>query len=49
MSEDIAKAIEKIELAKTESPSSKDAEWFDGFNAGLDWAIRILNKDKSAY
>jgi len=24
-------------------------EWTDGINQGLDWAIRILKKDKSAY
>jgi len=24
-------------------------EWTDGVNQGLDWAIRILKKDKSAY
>jgi len=24
-------------------------EWTDGFNTGLNWALRILNKDKSAY
>lgn len=46
---DVEKAIEKIEAAKTVPPGDKDKEWFDGFNAGLDWAIRILNKDKSAY
>ena len=49
VSEDMDKAIEKIEAAKTEPKSLKDTEWFDGFNSGLDWAIRILSKDKSAY
>ena len=40
----------KIEDAKTFlSPENKDKDWMDGFNAGLDWALRILNKDKSAY
>jgi hypothetical protein len=24
-------------------------EWGDGLNQGLDWAVRILKKDKSAY
>jgi hypothetical protein len=24
-------------------------EWGDGLNQGLDWAVRILRKDKSAY
>ena len=49
MDAEIATAIQKIEDAKTEPKSLKDSEWFDGFNAGLEWAIRILNKDKSAY
>lgn len=40
----------KIEEAKVDlSPEHKDKVWMDGFNSGLDWAIRILNKDKSAY
>lgn len=40
----------KMEEAKVElSPEHKDKEWMDGFNSGLDWAIRILNKDKSAF
>ena len=47
---DIDKFIEKIEDAKTHLPEGhKDKEWMDGFNTGLDWAIRILKKDKSAY
>ena len=37
--------ISKIEQAKIDA---KD-EWGDGLNTGLDWAIRILKKDKSAY
>jgi hypothetical protein len=37
--------IAKIEQAKIEA---KD-EWGDGLNTGLDWAVRILKKDKSAY
>ncbi len=48
--EDIEKFITKIESAKTQLPEGhKDKEWMDGFNQGLDWAIRILRKDKSAY
>ena len=47
---EIEKFINKIEDAKTYlADDHKDKEWMDGFNAGLDWAIRILNKDKSAY
>jgi hypothetical protein len=47
---DVEKAIEKIENAKTNVPKGRqDEEWMDGFNHGLDWAIRILQKDKSAY
>ena len=43
------KYIEKIESAKTIlEPQDKDFEWMDGFNHGLDWAIRILAGDKSA-
>ena len=46
---DLAKAKEKIEAAKTSVPvESKDFDWMEGFNAGLDWALRILNGDKSA-
>jgi hypothetical protein len=36
---------QKIEDAKIKETD----EWSKGLNAGLDWAIRILNKDKSAY
>ena len=36
--------IEKIKAAKVPVTD----EWTDGLNAGLDWAVRILNKDKSA-
>lgn len=47
---DIEVFINKIKDAKTHLPDGhKDKEWLEGFNAGLDWAIRILNKDKSAY
>ena len=49
MLNDIEKAKQKIEDAKTSMPlGHKDYEWMDGFNHGLDWAIRILDKDKSA-
>ena len=49
-SEELTKAKEKIENAKTTLPKEhKDYDWIDGFNHGLDWAIRILEKDKSAY
>ena len=41
----VTKCIKKIEDAK---PPIKD-EWTEGFSTGLDWAIRILEKDKSAY
>jgi hypothetical protein len=41
---EIDKAIQKIEEAKI---PIKD-EWSDGLNVGMDWAIRILKKDKSA-
>jgi hypothetical protein len=37
--------ITKIEEAKIKPTD----EWGDGLNQGLDWAIRILRKDKSAY
>jgi len=46
---DVDKAKEKIESAKTSLPvGHKDFDWMEGFNAGLDWALRILNGDKSA-
>lgn len=41
----VNKCIKKIDESKT---PVKD-EWTEGFNTGLDWAIRILQKDKSAY
>jgi len=48
--EELAKAKEKIESAKTNVPKGRgDYDWIDGFNHGLDWALRILEKDKSAY
>lgn len=47
---EIEKFIEKIEGSKVNAKEHpKDEQWLDGFNHGLDWAIRILNKDKSAY
>jgi len=46
---DITKIIAKIESNKTTlPPEHKDAVWMDGFNHGLDWAVRILERDKSA-
>lgn len=46
-SEETENYIKKI----TEVITSKtiEDEWDKGFVAGLGWAIRILNKDKSAY
>jgi hypothetical protein len=41
----VAKCIQKINDAK---PPAKDA-YTQGVQDGLDWAIRILEKDKSAY
>lgn len=41
---EITAMIEKIEAAKVPVTD----EWTDGLNAGLAWAVRILNKDKSA-
>jgi hypothetical protein len=40
---EIAALVEKIEAAKVPVTD----EWTDGLNAGLAWAVRILNKDKS--
>lgn len=39
-----AALVEKIRAAKVPVTD----EWTDGLNAGLEWAVRILNKDKSA-
>jgi hypothetical protein len=39
-----AALIEKIQAAKVPVTD----EWTEGVNAGLEWAVRILNKDKSA-
>ena len=48
--EELHKIKDKIENAKTNVPKDRgDYEWMDGFNHGLDWALRILSKDKSAY
>ena len=41
---EIKKFIDKIEEAKVPITD----EWTDGLNAGLEWARRILAKDKSA-
>jgi len=42
MSQDIAKARQKIEDAKTSVPlDHKDYEWMDGFNHGLDGSQRL--------
>ena len=42
---EIDKCIAKIEAARV--PVTDD--WTDGVNNGLEWAVRILKKDKSAY
>jgi len=42
---EIKEFVTKIQEAKI-NPTD---EWGDGLNQGLDWAIRILKKDKSAY
>jgi hypothetical protein len=45
----MSKAIAKIESYKTSVPlEHQDFDWMEGFNAGLDWALRILSGDKSA-
>jgi len=42
--------IKKIEDAKiTGKEATPMDEWESGFNSGLEWSIRILKKDKSAY
>ena len=41
---EIQNFVNKIENAKIKPTD----EWGDGLNQGLDWAIRILKKDKSA-
>ena len=45
VAEEIAAMIIKIEEAK---PPVTD-EWTEGVGVGMNWAIRILRKDKSAY
>lgn len=42
---ELDRMIKRIEDAK---PAVVD-EWSDGMATGLDWAIRIIEKDKSAY
>ena len=39
--ERVYKKIENSKITTTD-------EWTDGLNTGLDWALRILNQDKSA-
>ena len=41
---EVDKVIQKIEESKI--PVKDD--WTEGVNVGMDWAIRILRKDKSA-
>ena len=45
VNEELLTFIAKIEEAK---PPVTD-EWTEGVNVGMNWAIRILRKDKSAY
>jgi hypothetical protein len=45
VNEELLVFIGKIEEAK---PPVTD-EWTEGVNIGMNWAIRILRKDKSAY
>lgn len=45
VNEELLVFISKIEDAK---PPVSD-EWTAGVGVGMDWAIRILRKDKSAY
>jgi hypothetical protein len=45
VNEELLTFITKIEEAK---PPVTD-EWTEGVNVGMNWAIRILRKDKSAY
>lgn len=42
---EIEKLIKKIEDARV--PITDD--WTDGVNNGLEWAVRIIKKDKSIY
>ena len=41
---EVAALIKKIQDAKVPVTD----EWTDGLNSGLAWAVRILNRDKSA-
>lgn len=41
---EVTELVDKIQAAKVPVTD----EWTDGLNAGLDWAVRILRKDKSA-
>ena len=41
----LQRKISKITNARLQPPVS---EWEDGFNTGLEWALRLLNGDKSA-
>ena len=41
---EVANLIKKIQDAKVPVTD----EWTDGLNSGLAWAVRILNRDKSA-
>lgn len=41
---EVATLIKKIQDAKVPVTD----EWTDGLNSGLAWAVRILNRDKSA-
>ena len=45
VNEELLVFIAKIEEAK---PPVTD-EWTEGVNIGMNWAVRILRKDKSAY
>lgn len=45
VNEELLTFIEKIESAKP----AIDSDWSEGVNMGMDWAVRILKKDKSAY
>jgi hypothetical protein len=45
VNEELLTFVTKIEEAK---PPITD-EWTEGVNVGMNWAIRILRKDKSAY
>jgi hypothetical protein len=44
LKQEIVVLSQKIEAAKVPVTD----EWTDGLNAGLEWAKRILSKDKSA-